>query len=195
MPANISGNSLRSLGCSSFSRSSFLGGRQEILQFSMGGENICFSVKQMNKMILSTVTRQSTKDIGAWKGDEKIVYPSRIVNMGIDKFCAENNTKITGAVRQRIFTMMAEDFGVRLDPSAAQSSINHIINGNGEFGKKLASLCEGMERGDKNKISDLVANRLADRFFEQNLGNGINIKKIQDSVGSYIVLAKAMSEN
>ena len=52
-----------------------------------------------------------------------------------------------------------------------------------------------MERGDKNKISDLVANRLADRFFEQNLGNGINIKKIQDSVGSYIVLAKAMSEN
>ena len=126
---------------------------------------------------------------------KKIVYPSRIVNMGIDKFCAENNTKITGAVRQRIFTMMAEDFGVRLDPSAAQSSINHIINGNGEFGKKLASLCEGMERGDKNKISDLVANRLADRFFEQNLGNGINIKKIQDSVGSYIVLAKAMSEN
>ncbi|HFP4460676.1 TPA: hypothetical protein ACHGKJ_005081 [Escherichia coli] len=91
--------------------------------------------------------------------------------------------------------MMAEDFGIRLDPSAAQSSINHIINGNGEFGKKLASLCEGMERGDKNKISDLVANRLADRFFEQNLGNGINIKKIQDSVGSYIVLAKAMSEN
>ncbi len=65
MPANISGNSLRSLGCSSFSRSSFLGGRQEILQFSMGGRNICFSVKQMNKMILSTVTRQSTKDIGA----------------------------------------------------------------------------------------------------------------------------------
>lgn len=195
MPANISGNSIRSLGCSSFSRSSFLGGRKEIMQFSMGERSICFSVKQMNKMILGTVTRQSTKDIGAWKGDERIVYSSRMVNMGIDKFCAENNTKITGAVRQRVFTMMAEDFGVRLDPSAAQSSINHIINGNGEFGKKLASLCEGMERGDKNKISDLVANRLADRFFEQNLGNGINIKKIQDSVGSYIVLAKAMLEN
>ncbi|EFC7755176.1 bfpT-regulated chaperone [Escherichia coli] len=195
MPANISGNSLRSLGCSSFSRSSFLGGRKEIMQFSMGERSICFSVKQMNKMILGTVTRQSTKDIGAWKGDERIVYSSRMVNMGIDKFCAENNTKITDAVRQRVFTLMAVDFGIKLDPSAAQSSIYHIINGNGEFGKKLAILCEGMERGDKNKTSDLVANRLADRFFEQNLGNGIDIKKLQDSVRSYIILAKAMSEN
>lgn len=195
MPANISGSSIRSLGCSSFSKSSFLGRRKEIMQFSMGERSICFSVNQMSKQILSTVTRQSTKDIGAWKGDEQIVYSSRMVNMEIDKFCAENNTKITGAVRQRVFTLMAGDFGIKLDPSAAQSSINHIINGNGDFGKKLASLCEGMERGDKNRISELVANRLADRFFEKNIGNGIDIKKLQDSVRSYIVLAKAMSEN
>ncbi|WDC32344.1 bfpT-regulated chaperone (plasmid) [Escherichia albertii] len=193
MPANISGSALSSLGCSSFSRSSFWGAK-EILQFSMGGRTISFSVNQMNKMILKTVTRQSTKEIDAWKNDERIVYPSRLVNMGIDKHCSENSTSMAGVIRQRVFTLIEEELGIKLDSNAAQTSIIHIINGNGEFGKKLASLCEGMSRDDKNKISDIVANKLADRFFERQLGNKIDIKKLQCNVESYIVLAKSMSE-
>ncbi|EOU6354886.1 bfpT-regulated chaperone [Escherichia coli] len=170
MPANISGNSVSSLGCSFFSRPSFLGGRKEILQFSMGERVITFSVNQMNKIILNTVTRQSTKDISAWKSDERIVYPSRLINMGIDKHCSENNTNITGDVRQRVFTLIAEDFGI-----------------------KLASLCEGMSRDDKNKTREILENKLADRFFEKHIDSKIDIKKLQDSVEGYIILAKAMS--
>ncbi|EOZ1284233.1 bfpT-regulated chaperone [Escherichia coli] len=170
-----------------------LSGGKEILLFSMGERTIRFDLNQMNKHILKTVTRQSTKDIDAWKGDERIVYTSRSINIGIDKHCSENNMKITGDERQRVFTLMAEDFGIKLNPNAAQSSIYHIINGNGKFGEKLASLCEGMVRDDKNKISDLVANRLADIFFEKNIGNGIDINKLQNSIKCYIILAKSMS--
>ncbi|WP_338894213.1 hypothetical protein [Escherichia coli] len=96
------------------------GGRKEILLFSMGERTIRFDLNQMNKHILKTVTRQSTKDIDAWKGDERIVYTSQLINIGIDKHCSENNMKITGDERQRVFTLMAEDFGIRLK---AQSSI------------------------------------------------------------------------
>lgn len=71
MPVNISESSFSSLGCSSFRRSSILGRRDDILQYTMGKRTICFSINHMNKQILSTVSRQSTKDFSAWKQDEK----------------------------------------------------------------------------------------------------------------------------
>ncbi|CTW57463.1 bfpT-regulated chaperone [Escherichia coli] len=193
MPANISGSSISSLGCSSFRRSTILGKQEDILQYSMGSRTIRFSVGQMNKHILSTVTRQNTKELSAWKQDEKKVYPSRLVNMGIDKFCAENNTNITKKERERVFAMISNDFGIPLDPKAAQSSINHIINGSGWFGKKLASFCEGMARDEKNRTIDILINHLADRFFESHISNNINIKKLQNDVGSYISQANAIT--
>lgn len=56
MPANISGSSISSLGCSSFRASSILGKKEDILQYSMGDRTIRLSVNQMNKHILSTVS-------------------------------------------------------------------------------------------------------------------------------------------
>ncbi|EHW5336914.1 bfpT-regulated chaperone [Escherichia coli] len=194
MPANISGSSISSLGCSSFRRSTLLGKKEDILQYSMGSRTIRFSVSDMNKHILSTVSRQSTKDLLAWKRDEGIVYTSRLVNIGIDKFCAENNTKITGPVRQKVFTLISDDLGIRLDPNAAQSSITHIINGSGLFGEKTACLCKGMGRGEKNKLTDMLANHLADKFFEKHINTNIDIKRLQNDVESYILRANAIRE-
>ncbi|EML8704664.1 bfpT-regulated chaperone [Escherichia coli] len=193
MPVNISESSFSSLGCSSFRRSSILGRRDDILQYTMGKRTICFSINHMNKQILSTVSRQSTKDLSAWKQDEKTVYPSRLVNRGIDKFCAENNTSITNKERQRVFSIISYDFGISLDPKAAQSSITHIIKGNGWFGKKLASLCEGMARGEKNKTTEMLTNHLADRFFEKHISSNIDIKKLQNDVGRYISQANSIT--
>ncbi|ENB3088320.1 bfpT-regulated chaperone [Escherichia coli] len=194
MPANISGSSISSLGCSSFRRSTLLGKKEDILQYSMGSRTIRFSVSDMNKHILSTVSRQSTKDLLAWKRDEGIVYTSRLVNIGIDKFCAENNTKITSPVRQKVFTLISDDLGIRLDPNAAQSSITHIINGSGLFGEKTACLCKGMGRGEKNKLTDMLANHLADKFFEKHINTNIDIKRLQNDVESYILRANAIRE-
>lgn len=165
MPANISGSSFSSLGINFSRKSSCWGRTEEVLKCTMGGRSVSFSTDHMNKQILSTVSRQSTKDLLAWKKDEKVIYPSRLVNIGIDKYCAENNTNVTGRVRQRVFAMISKDFGIKLDARSAQSSINHIITGNGSFGKKTASLCEGMDRGVKNKAADMLANQLADIFF------------------------------
>nr|WP_244259634.1 hypothetical protein [Escherichia albertii] len=69
----------------------------------MGGRTISFSTESINKQILSTVSRQSAKDLLEWKNDEAVVYPSRLINIGIDKYCAENNTNVTKSVRQRFF--------------------------------------------------------------------------------------------
>lgn len=171
-----------------------MGKKEDILQYSMGSRTIRFSVSDMNKHILSTVSRQSTKDLLAWKRDEGIVYTSRLVNIGIDKFCAENNTKITSPVRQKVFTLISDDLGIRLDPNAAQSSITHIINGSGLFGEKTACLCKGMGRGEKNKLTDMLANHLADKFFEKHINTNIDIKRLQNDVESYILRANAIRE-
>nr|WP_244259633.1 hypothetical protein [Escherichia albertii] len=90
--------------------------------------------------------------------------------------------------------MISGDLGVNLDPRSAQSSITHIITGNGSFGKKLASFCERMERSERNKTTEILTNHLADRFFEKHISSKINIKKLQNDVGSYIFAANNMPE-
>lgn len=98
-----------------------------------------------------------------------------------------------GPVRQRVFALISEDLGIKLDPNAAQSSITHIINGSGLFGEKTAYLCKGMGRGEKNKLTDMLANHLADKFFETQINKDIDIKILQNEIGSYIFQAYAIT--
>ncbi|WXP46868.1 hypothetical protein WHU66_25625 (plasmid) [Escherichia coli] len=67
------------------------------------------------------------------------------------------------------------------------------MKGNGWFGKKLASLCEGMARGEKNKTTEILTNHLADKFFEKHISSNIDINKLQNDVGSYISQANAIT--
>ncbi|EHV23605.1 putative T3SS effector EspM2 domain protein [Escherichia coli DEC5B] len=39
----------------------------------------------------------------------------------------------------------------------------------------------------------MLTNHLADRFFEKHISSNININKLQNDVGRYIVMANAMS--
>ena len=97
-----------------------------------------------------------------------------------------------GPVRQRVFALISEDLGIKLDPNAAQSSITHIINGSGLFGEKTSRLCKGMDRCERNKLTDMLANHLADKFFETQINKDIDIKILQNEIGSYIFQAYAM---
>lgn len=95
------------------------------------------------------MNRQSAKDIDGWIKDERIVYPSRVINQEIDNYCFQKNAKISTEERQRVFSLVSQENQLTLDVKAAQSSINHVIMGSASFGKKMDALCDGMSRDVK----------------------------------------------
>lgn len=80
MPANISGTPFNSFGISFIQKQSCWRKSDDILRCSMGQRTIKLSTNTLNNRILTSVARQSTKDINAWKRDEQTVYPSRVIN-------------------------------------------------------------------------------------------------------------------
>lgn len=97
MPMNTTSTSFSSFGISchrenSF-RNSFLGKNDEVIKCSMGERTIHFSVRKFSGNILDTVNRQNTKDINGWIKDERIVYPSRVINQEIDNYCFQKMQK------------------------------------------------------------------------------------------------------
>ncbi|CBG89902.1 bfpT-regulated chaperone [Citrobacter rodentium] len=186
MPVNVQGLSFNSFGISCHQKKSFWGECDEVVKCSMGQRRISFSVQKVSDNILSLVTRQSTKDIDGWIKDEQKVYPSRVVNQEIDKFCLENRRNITNNDRKRVFAIISKHYGLELDSGAAQSSINHMIIGNGSFGKKMDNLCEGMTRNVKNHTSDYMANLLADKFYEKHIEPDVDITRLRGMIPRYM---------
>ncbi|SVF56290.1 T3SS effector EspM [Escherichia coli] len=73
MPANISGTPFNSFGISFIQKQSCWRKSDDILRCSMGQRTIKLSTNTLNNRILTSVARQSTKDINAWKRDEQTV--------------------------------------------------------------------------------------------------------------------------
>ncbi|WXN90749.1 bfpT-regulated chaperone [Escherichia coli] len=190
MPMNTTSTSFSSFGISchrenSF-RNSFLGKNDEVIKCSMGERTIHFSVRKFSGNILDTVNRQNTKDINGWIKDERIVYPSRVINEEIDNYCFQKNAKISTEERQRVFSLVSQRYQLTLDVKAAQSSINHVIMGNASFGKKIDTLCDSMSRDVKNRTADCIANLLADKFYQKHIEPDIDIVKLRNEIPDYL---------
>lgn len=88
---NATGTSFSSFGISCHRENSFWncfrGKKNEVVKCSMGKRTIRFSVHKFSSNILKMVGKQSTKDIDGWIKDERIVYPSRVINQEIDNYC------------------------------------------------------------------------------------------------------------
>ncbi|EFF0785140.1 T3SS effector guanine nucleotide exchange factor EspM2 [Escherichia albertii] len=193
MPMNTTGTSFSSFGISchregSF-RNSFRGKNDEVVKCSIGERTISFSVRKFSRNILDTVNRQSAKDIDGWIKDERIVYPSRVINQEIDNYCFQKNAKISTEERQRVFSLVSQENQLTLDVKAAQSSINHVIMGSASFGKKMDALCDGMSRDVKNRTSDTIANLLADKFYQKHIDSDIDIAKLRNDIPAYLMRA------
>ncbi|MEH4348272.1 bfpT-regulated chaperone [Escherichia coli] len=150
---------------------------------------LSFSVRKFSRNILDTVNRQSAKDIDGWIKDERIVYPSRVINQEIDNYCFQKNAKISTEERQRVFSLVSQENQLTLDVKAAQSSINHVIMGSASFGKKMDALCDGMSRDVKNRTSDTIANLLADKFYQKHIDSDIDIVKLRNDIPAYLMRA------
>ncbi len=192
MPAHISGSQFSSFSLSFLHKQSCLGKPEEVFQCSLGNRNIRLSTTKLANDIFSSVRRQSTKDITKWKKDEEIVYLSRIVNQGIDRYCIGNNMTLSKNVRERVFVLVSEQTGILLDPRAAQSSVNHMIMGNGTFGLKMDSLFQGISREEKNQITESIVNNLADHFYDTHISCNVNIKTIRENIPYYIWAASTI---
>ncbi|EPS8031263.1 helix-turn-helix domain-containing protein [Escherichia coli] len=111
----------------------------------------------------------------------------------IHKYCAENSRNISSEVRQRVFKLIEKDYSLKLNIIAAQSSINHLIIGNGRFGDKINMLCKGVSREVKNQTMDVIANQLADQFFQKHISPDVDIKQLRDDIPRYIMAASVIS--
>nr|WP_286364907.1 hypothetical protein [Escherichia coli] len=109
------------------------------------------------------------------------------------KYCAENSRNISSEVRQRVFKLIEKDYSLKLNIIAAQSSINHLIIGNSRFGDKINMLCKGVSREVKNQTMDVIANQLADQFFQKHISPDVDIKQLRDDIPRYIMAASVIS--
>ncbi|HFO8702657.1 TPA: bfpT-regulated chaperone, partial [Escherichia coli] len=91
MLMNATGTSFSSFGISSYRENSFWncfrGKNDEVVKCSMGKRTIRFSVHKFSSNILKMVGKQCTKNIDGWIKDERVVYPSRVINQEIDNYC------------------------------------------------------------------------------------------------------------
>ncbi len=193
MPMNTTGMSFSSFGISchrenSF-RNSFRGKNDEVVKCSIGERTISFSVRKFSGNILETVRRQSTKDIDEWIKDERIVYPSRVINQRLIITVFKKMQKFPLKRGKESFFLVSRENQLTLDVKAAQSSINHVIMGSASFGKKMDALCDGMSRDVKNRTSDTIANLLADKFYQKHIDSDIDIVKLRNDIPDYLMRA------
>lgn len=135
------------------------------------------------------MNRQSAKDIDGWIKDERIVYPSRVINQEIDNYCFQKMQKFPLKRGKESFSLVSQENQLTLDVKAAQSSINHVIMGSASFGKKMDALCDGMSRDVKNRTSDTIANLLADKFYQKHIDSDIDIVKLRNDIPAYLMRA------
>ncbi|MCZ6953252.1 bfpT-regulated chaperone [Escherichia coli] len=190
---NTTGMSFSSFGISchrenSF-RNSFRGKNDEVVKCSIGERTISFSVRKFSGNILETVRRQSTKDIDEWIKDERIVYPSRVINQRLIITVFKKMQKFPLKRGKESFFLVSRENQLTLDVKAAQSSINHVIMGSASFGKKMDALCDGMSRDVKNRTSDTIANLLADKFYQKHIDSDIDIVKLRNDIPDYLMRA------
>nr|WP_319789161.1 bfpT-regulated chaperone [Escherichia coli]MDX5556212.1 bfpT-regulated chaperone [Escherichia coli] len=190
MLMNATGTSFSSFGISSYRENSFWncfrGKNDEVVKCSMGKRTIRFSVHKFSSNILKMVGKQCTKNIDGWIKDERVVYPSRVINQEIDNYCFPKNVKISTEERKRVFSLVSQEYELALDVKAAQSSINHTIMGSASFCKKMDALSGGMSRNVKNRTSDSIANLLADKFYQKHIDSDVDIVKLRNEIPDYL---------
>ncbi|HEB1565772.1 TPA: bfpT-regulated chaperone [Escherichia albertii] len=189
MPVNITGVHFNSFGISCYQKKTYGGGTDEVIKCSLGKRKVRISKQKLSKYMLSSVISQSTKNFGEWVRDEQKVYPSRVINQEIDRYCLEKRCNISGNERKRVFSLVSTRYNLELDVRSAQSSVNHLITGCSSFSKKMDFLCEGVSGDVKNHVSNSITNLLADRFYQKHIDPNVDIKTLRATMPRYIMYA------
>ncbi|WP_059253320.1 bfpT-regulated chaperone [Escherichia albertii] len=189
MPVNITGVHFNSFGISCYQKKNLWGGTDEVIKCSLGKRKVRISEQKLSKYMLSSVISQSTKNFGEWVRDEQKVYPSRVINQEIDRYCLEKCCNISGNERKRVFSLVSTRYNLELDVRAAQSSVNHLITGCSSFSKKMDFLCEGVGGDVKNHVSNSITNLLADRFYQKHIDPNVDITTLRATMPRYIMYA------
>ncbi|HEB1799820.1 TPA: bfpT-regulated chaperone [Escherichia albertii] len=189
MPVNITGVHFNSFGISCYQKKNLWGGTDEVIKCSLGKRKVRISEQKLSENMLSSVISLSTKNFGEWVRDEQKVYPSRVINQEIDRYCLEKRCNISGNERKRVFSLVSTRYNLELDVRSAQSSVNHLITGCSSFSKKMDFLCEGVSGDVKNHVSNSITNLLADKFYQKYIDPNVDIKTLRATMPRYIMYA------
>lgn len=127
-------------------------------------EEYLHPIDKYNRIIISD-------EIIKWKDQEKITFPSSVINKKIDQFCIENQCGITTKEKKEIFNVISEKYKINTDIKSAQSSIVQMLLNDNEITKKIDSL----EICKEDNVQDLKNKYLKSKYLKnKNEENQIN---------------------
>lgn len=134
-------------------------------------------------------------EINKWKNQEKITFPSSVINKIIDRVCMKNKSRITTEEKKEIFKAISEEYKIKTDINSAQSSIVQMLLNDKEITKKIDSLEIGKKDRDKDiehenvKISEIkgvfynkIAKAVYNTLFCNDKNHPINFADLSDDV-------------
>ncbi|MBG3090062.1 hypothetical protein ABN196_03005 [Proteus terrae] len=116
-------------------------------------EEYLHPIDKYNRIIISD-------EIIKWKDQEKITFPSSVINKKIDQFCIENQCGITTKEKKEIFNVISEKYKINTDIKSAQSSIVQMLLNDNEITKKIDSL----EICKEDNVQDLKNKYLKSKY-------------------------------
>ncbi|QHP76502.1 hypothetical protein EKQ45_11290 [Proteus vulgaris] len=127
-------------------------------------EEYLHPIDKYNRIIISD-------EIIKWKDQEKITFPSSVINKKIDQFCIENQCGITTKEKKEIFNVISEKYKINTDIKSAQSSIVQMLLNDNEITKKIDSL----EICKEDNVQDLKNKYLRNKYLKnKNEENQMN---------------------
>lgn len=162
----------------------FFGARNisERLHVNVREKNISIDLHKINENLDKAISKSGVYK-PAWFCEETKSNISSTINKVIDRSCQEYNIGLSKNQKNRVFDNLARRLGgvIKLDPKCTQSSINQIINNDKYVSHKLDKLLSSKDitSGDKQKIKNIVKDRLTDLVFERKF-DGVSLEHIRE---------------
>ncbi|WXN06693.1 T3SS effector protein Map [Escherichia coli] len=149
--------------------------------------NLSINYGKLTNQLLQTVAKQTRGgDTQQWFHQERITFTSRTVNKTLDEYCMSNRSTISPETKGRIFRAVESAIQQPLDVNCAQSSIDHFLQSNKYFNKKVDEHCgKGVDPMTRFNTQAKMIKQVSQEIFEQNFG-GLKVSDIKTITQSAI---------
>lgn len=132
--------------------------------------NFSINYGKLTNQLLQAVAKQTRDgDTQQWFQQEQITFMSRIVNKTLDDYCMSNRSVINQETKSHIFRAVESVIQQPLDINGAQSSIDHFLQSNKYFNKKVDEHCgKGVDPMTRFNTQAKMIKQVSQEIFEQN---------------------------
>ncbi|EPY8571425.1 T3SS effector protein Map [Shigella flexneri] len=142
--------------------------------------NLVINHGKLTNQLLQAVAKQTRSgDTQQWFQQEQTTYISKTVNQTMDDYCRSNNSVISQATKGRIFSAVESAIQQPLDVNCAQSSIEHFLQSNKYFNKKVDEHCgKNVDPITRFNTQTKLIKEVSQELFEKNF-DGLKVSEIK----------------